>query len=77
MAPIRDETVDALKDLVHKLEARVEQLESKLHQGSPNSAAPRSSAGDLRLILIGPPGAGKFLLVPYRSLEQSQADGEM
>ena len=61
MAPIKDEAVDALKDLVHKLEAKVEQLESRLH-GDGKGSTSRSQTGNLRLILIGPPGAGTGLL---------------
>ena len=61
MAPIKDEAVDALKELVHKLQARVEQLESRLH-GDGKGSTSRSQTGNLRLILIGPPGAGTGLL---------------
>lgn len=60
MAPIKDETEDGLRDLVRKLELRVEQLEAKLEQstGSPRRAKGPSSS--IRMILIGPPGAGMF-----------------
>lgn len=57
MAPIRDETVEALKDLVHKLESRVEELEAKLHLRDGGSAE-TSAAREMRMILMGPPGAG-------------------
>jgi adenylate kinase len=58
MAPIKDEAADALRDLVSKLESRVEQLEAKLEQstGGPRRAKPPSSG--IRMILMGPPGAG-------------------
>ena len=59
MAPIKDETVDALKDLVNKLETRVKQLEDKIQHGG-SSAAPGASES-VRMILMGPPGAGNIL----------------
>lgn len=60
MAPIKDETVDALKDLVHKLEARVQDLEARLLHGDGNTVSnSRKGAGDsMRMVLMGPPGAG-------------------
>lgn len=59
MAPITQETVDGLKDVIHKLESRVADLESRLvHGGSPASTS-KSIAEQFRIILIGPPGAGK------------------
>lgn len=63
MAPIRDETVDQLRDLVSKLEARVEQLESKLHQagGDVQPRTPKPVQSSIRMILMGPPGAGTEL----------------
>ena len=62
MAPIRDETVDALRDLINKLESRVEQLEAKLHStgGEAPSRKTKSSGGSIRMILMGPPGAGTY-----------------
>ena len=59
MPPITDETVSNLKDLVHKLEVRVHQLESRLGEGGKKSASPLVS---MRMILIGPPGAGTVAL---------------
>ena len=59
MAPIKDETVDALRDLVNKLEARVEQLEAKLHAGGDGPARKtKNHTESIRMILMGPPGAG-------------------
>ena len=60
MAPIKDETVDALKDLIHKLESRVEQLEAKLqHQeGGPIARKTKANTESIRMVLMGPPGAG-------------------
>ena len=55
MAPITDAQVDDLKDLVHKLEARVYSLERRLEGDKKPSIA-----DSMRMILIGPPGAGKL-----------------
>lgn len=59
MAPIEDASVDALRDLVRKLETRVEQLESKLEQttGGGSTRKQKATTG-IRMILMGPPGAG-------------------
>ena len=58
MAPIKDETVEVLRDLVHKLEARVQELEAKVgHAGGAPANTPKT-AEQIRMILIGPPGAG-------------------
>lgn len=56
MAPITDSQVDDLKDLVHKLEARVWSLERRL-EGEKKPSAVET----MRMILIGPPGAGELL----------------
>jgi adenylate kinase len=56
MAPITDSQVDNLKDLVHKLEARVYSLERRLEGGGDKKS---SLTEQMRMILIGPPGAGK------------------
>ena len=57
MAPSRDETVDGLKDMVHQLQSRVEYLEGKL-QHSAGLDPTRRPAQPMRMILMGPPGAG-------------------
>lgn len=60
MSPIVDDSVEKLKDLVHKLESRVHQLEMKLGEsGNPPSSSqePRNNES-MRMILMGPPGAG-------------------
>jgi len=54
MAPITDDKVDELKDQIHKLEARVRELERNIQGGS----AKPSLSESMRMILIGPPGAG-------------------
>lgn len=71
MAPITDQMVDELKGTIAKLEARVHELEGKLHQ-----KASGGSAESMQMILIGPPGAGmsyitivlsSWKIVPTRS----------
>lgn len=58
MAPITDDTVQTLKDTIQKLEARVHELESKL-TGSDNGVhKTKGTIDSVRMILIGPPGAG-------------------
>ena len=60
MAPTPDELVQALQGTVDKLENRVAELEARL-KGQPTSGRSASSGGDgLRMILIGPPGAGEL-----------------
>jgi adenylate kinase len=56
MAP----TSEDLHQLVNKLEARVKQLEEKL-QHAQGGSKPAGSDG-VRMILMGPPGAGMFVL---------------
>lgn len=65
MAPIKEETVDALRETIHKLETRVQQLEAKLGStgGESSSRETRSNAESVRMILMGPPGAGKIPIV--------------
>lgn len=60
MAPITQETVDGLKDIISKLESRVAQLEERLANGGSDSK-PKSISEQMRLILMGPPGAGASL----------------
>ncbi|KAL9124132.1 MAG: hypothetical protein Q9217_006511 [Psora testacea] len=58
MAPINDDTVQALRDTVHKLESRVQQLEARLAESDGGARKTNSSLGSMRIILMGPPGAG-------------------
>lgn len=55
MAPTSDEIVDTLKGTVEKLEQRVLELESRL-QGKVSGGS--STGTNMRMILMGPPGAG-------------------
>lgn len=55
MAPITDDIVSGLKDTIGKLEARVVDLESRLVNGDNK---PKSVTEQMRIILMGPPGAG-------------------
>ena len=58
MAPLGEQLVDQLKGTVDKLEARVAELEARLH-GKPSGSSASSSVEDgMRMILMGPPGAG-------------------
>ena len=65
MAPTEGNEVQSLKELIAKLEARVEQLESRASntRGETTPKATKGAADSIRMILIGPPGAGIF--VPY------------
>lgn len=52
-----DQLMDTLKATVDKLEKRIEDLESRL-QGNSSSSGGHGSSDGMRMILIGPPGAG-------------------
>lgn len=56
MAPITEETVSTLHSTIQSLEKRVRELEGKLNGGSGSGSNPLNT---MRMILIGPPGAGK------------------
>ena len=60
MAPMQHETVDSLKGMVAELETRVAQLERRLH--GDNRSKPKCGTESLRMILMGPPGAGMLSL---------------
>lgn len=54
MAPTLDD-VASIKDLVNQLQVRVEQMERNIRAGGQGAPAEQ-----LRMILMGPPGAGKW-----------------
>lgn len=64
MAPTSEDLVNSLKSTVDKLEARVEELESRLHGKASGSSGGGSAGGGMRMILMGPPGAGKQSIGP-------------
>ena len=66
MAPIGDDAVQSLQDLVQKLELRVKQLEDKLTHAQAGTKP--SAIEGVRMILMGPPGAG---MIGVRSLNFS------
>ena len=59
MAPLNDSAVSDLQGTVSRLEKRIAQLESRL-QGQNGGAG--QSQESVRMILIGPPGAGTWRL---------------
>ena len=58
---MQHETVDSLKGVIAELESRVAQLEHRLVHGD-NDAKPKAGTESMRMILMGPPGAGAFSL---------------
>ena len=58
MAPQREDTVESLKDLVKKLESRIYELEAKVG-GNASSTGSKGPSESIRMILMGPPGAGR------------------
>ena len=60
MAPLGEQLVDQLRGTVDKLEARVAELEARLHGKAQQAASSSSSStsDEMRIILMGPPGAG-------------------
>jgi len=60
------ELIDKLKSTVDKLEARVVELESKLTgNGSGAKSGGQSQPSGMRMILMGPPGAGTYSARKY------------
>ena len=73
MAPVTDQVADELKALVRKLEDRVHELETRLGgsglQSSSGSTANASQA--MRMIIMGPPGAGERITASNHSLQNN------
>lgn len=63
MAPIQDASVDDLKHKVSTLEARIAELEQRLGGGK---TTPGTAQDGVRMILMGPPGAGKPAILHAR-----------
>lgn len=61
MAPITDDVVNGLKGLIEKLENRVQEVEAKL-TGHESSSTPSTSPSGMRMVIMGPPGAGQTIL---------------
>ena len=58
MAPIGEDVHLQAKDAVAHLEARVKALEEQIRVLS--GGTPKASTEEVRMILMGPPGAGKL-----------------
>lgn len=56
MAPTTDKVVDDLKTTVSRLEQRIAELENRL---TGHGASAPKSEDSVRMILMGPPGAGR------------------
>ena len=56
-----EQLIETLRATVEKLENRINTLEDRLHHENGTAPARPAAGGDgMRMILIGPPGAGKF-----------------
>lgn len=64
MAPTLED-VAGLKDLVKQLQERIHKIEQSITGDGKDS---KSSPGELRMILMGPPGAGSSTLLVFVSL---------
>jgi adenylate kinase len=65
-------SVDELKKLVSRLESRIEQLETKI-TGQGGSSA---SEDGMRMIIMGPPGAGTLFCLQPKPCLWDDADEE-
>lgn len=60
-----EQIIEQLKSHIGSLESRVHELESKY--GKPDTGA-KSAVDGMRMILIGPPGAGTSIVATPQSL---------
>jgi hypothetical protein len=58
--PAPGDEIEYLKSLRSRLDAKIVELEKKVKPPSPSS--PKLSK-ELRMILVGPPGAGKYIFL--------------
>jgi adenylate kinase len=58
MAP----TGDDIHELIAKLEARVKELEARVLEGESGAPSAAKDGQSVRMVLMGPPGAGKSSL---------------
>lgn len=74
MAPIGDDAAKSLQELVNKLESRVKQLEDKLQHASAGTKHIPSEG--VRMILMGPPGAGTYSHLSLNCLPDQRLTGK-
>lgn len=59
MAPfLGSDTMDTLKSKLEEAEAKIKELERRIAGGSSGSDKSSTPSESMRMILIGPPGAG-------------------
>lgn len=59
MPPSGQDELEYLKSLAKRLQAKINDLEQKAKSGPP-SATPAPTTPELRMVLMGPPGAGQY-----------------
>jgi len=65
MRPSGQDELEYLKSLAKRLQDRINDLEEKA-KSQPPSTTPAPTTPELRMILMGPPGAGKYPHPPCR-----------
>lgn len=79
MAPITDDIASELKNTIKKLEDRVKELESKLQskvQGGDGGQNGSNPLDTMRMVLMGPPGAGKCSSCPRFCVSSRSGRGD-
>lgn len=61
-----ESVIEQLKSHIGSLESRIHELENKY--GKPETGS-KSAVDGMRMILIGPPGAGTCTVAPYQWLQ--------